>query len=66
MSDLPRIAWSPAEFAEMVGIPEWSVRKLCRSGDIPATKFGNQWRIGDPYVQQVRNGSVGISARRSA
>ncbi|WP_372447848.1 helix-turn-helix domain-containing protein [Kibdelosporangium banguiense] len=55
-AELPRIAWSAAEFAEMVGLSADCVRELLRNGEIPATKFGQQWRIADSYVQQVRGG----------
>lgn len=58
----PRIAWSPREFGQMTGISEWAIRDLCRSGDIPATKFGQQWRIADSYVQAVQAGTVRLPA----
>jgi excisionase family DNA binding protein len=66
VNDLPRIAWSASEFAEMVGLSRDAVYDLLASGDIPATKFGQQWRIADAYVQQVRAGSVELPLRRSA
>lgn len=63
---LPRIAWSVAEFAQMTGLSEDCVRELLRNGDIPATKFGQQWRIADSYVQAVAAGTVEVPAVRRA
>jgi len=67
MTELKRIAWSATEFAEMVGLSKDVVYDLLQAGDIPATKFGQQWRIADAYVQQVAAGTAELPiARRSA
>ena len=66
MSDLPRIAYSANEFAEMVGLSESCVRELLRQGEIPATKFGQQWRISAAYIRHVEAGAVDLPLRRSA
>lgn len=66
MGELKRIAWSAAEFAEMVGVSVDAIYDLLRAGDIPATKFGQQWRIADAYVQQVQSGNTQVPVRRSA
>lgn len=65
-TELPRIAWSAAEFAQMVGLSVDAIYDLLASGDIPATKFGQQWRIADSYVQQVKAGAVAVPNRRRA
>lgn len=67
MSQLPRIAWSVAEFAEMAGLSKDAVYDLLNAGDIPGTKFGQQWRVADSFVKQVEAGTVEVPAvRRSA
>ena len=55
---LPRIAWSVAEFAAMTGLSSDAVYDQIHAGEIPATKFGQQWRIANSYVEQVAAGTV--------
>jgi excisionase family DNA binding protein len=64
MSTLPRIAWSVAEFAEMTGLSTDAVYDAIHAGEIPAVKFGQQWRIANTYVQQVAAGTVEVAQRR--
>lgn len=33
------------EYADMVGVSYWLIRKMCLEGKIPAYKFGNRYRI---------------------
>lgn len=33
------------QYAEMVGVSYWLIRKMCVEGKIPAYKFGNRFRI---------------------
>ena len=40
-----RLAWSPKEAAQSLGLPERSVQALCQRGELPAVRIGNQWRI---------------------
>lgn len=65
-AQLPRIAYSPAEFAVMVGLSEDQVHELLNAEKIPGTKFGRQWRIAAAYVRQVEAGDVDLPQRRSA
>lgn len=41
-----------AEVASIIGISPETVRRLARSGQLPATRFGKQWRF-DPAVIRV-------------
>lgn len=41
---LPALMTS-GEFAELVGYGRTYVSRLCKSGAIPATKVGKEWRI---------------------
>ena len=34
-----------AELARIVGLPEASVRRLARKGELPALRFGRLWRF---------------------
>jgi excisionase family DNA binding protein len=63
---LKRIAWSASEFAEMTGLSVDVVYDLLRAGDIPAKKWGTQWRIADAYVQAVQDGTVSLPERRAS
>lgn len=36
---------STEEFGALVGYGRFYVSRLCKSGEIPATKVGRQWRI---------------------
>lgn len=42
---LKRRAYSPKEVAEVLGLSEWTVRNLINKGEIPAIKFGRNWRV---------------------
>jgi excisionase family DNA binding protein len=55
-ADLPRIAYSPGEFAVMTGLSDDQIRELLVAEEIPGYKFGNQWRIPADYVRQVEAG----------
>lgn len=53
-----RIAWTTRAVAEMTGMHISTVAALCRSGQIPATRFGLHWLIPDSYVQTIRTGEA--------
>lgn len=37
---------SVEQFSEMTGLHVCSVRRMCRTGQIPAVKLGRKWFIG--------------------
>ncbi|ONI73115.1 hypothetical protein ALI144C_45020 [Actinosynnema sp. ALI-1.44] len=64
---LPRIAWRATEFAQMVGMSAWQVRKLCRDGEIPgAEKWGDAWVIPDAVVQAIKAGTIPAPGQKQA
>lgn len=42
----------PREAAEILGISEPTVCRLCRSGEIKAVKIGRQWRVSREWLMQ--------------
>lgn len=51
---LPKnLVWTPREAAELLGISERSVQRLCASGQIEAVRVGRQWRIGRNYLLRL-------------
>lgn len=46
-----RIAYSPTEFAGMAGLHPQTVLSAIHAGQIPATKFGRQYRIAAAFVR---------------
>lgn len=52
---------STAEAAKFLGIPEKSVRKLARDGDIPAYRFGKLWKFD---IKELRDSCANSYPRR--
>ena len=48
-----RLAYSPQEVAEMLGLPERSIRDLCMRGKIKAQKAGTRWLISRGEVSRL-------------
>ena len=44
---------TPEECANILGISYEQVRKLCRTGALPATKFGKLWRVQKEALQAL-------------
>jgi excisionase family DNA binding protein len=44
---------SPTEFSEIVSISTFTVRRMLRSGKIPAIKIGRDWRIEMPAALEA-------------
>lgn len=57
----PSLYVSVRRAAELLAISEHSVRRLCVSGALPATKFGALWRIKREDIE-----GMGEHARESA
>lgn len=47
------LVWTPREAAQLLGISERSVQRLCASGQIEAVRVGRQWRIGRNYLLRL-------------
>ena len=59
MADSDRInkeVLNPQEAAEYIRISKTTLYKLLRTGEIPATKFGNQWRISKTVLDEFLRG----------
>lgn len=41
------------EFAKLASLSPWTVRKLCRDGELRAKKFGRGWRISSKELEAV-------------
>src|SRR4051812_6888730 len=48
-----RLAFAPAEVAEMLGLHERTVREYCARGEIRATKAGDRWLIPRAEVARL-------------
>ena len=48
--EIAKLWFSPAEFAELVGIHENTIRLHCQDGTIPALRVGKQYRIPSAYL----------------
>jgi len=46
------------EAADYIGISKITLYKLLRKGEVPARKFGNQWRISKAALDEFLKGSV--------
>jgi len=50
---------SPQEAAEYLRVSKVTLYKLLRNGEVPAKKFGNQWRISRAVLDEImREGGV--------
>ena len=49
---IERIALSPAEAAEALGLSEMTVLRRIREGKLPAKKVGHLWLIGVDALRQ--------------
>ncbi|MCO7192296.1 helix-turn-helix domain-containing protein [Pseudonocardia sp. McavD-2-B] len=54
----PRVAYTPTEVASRLGLSEWSVRRLIRSGQLRATRVGRRWVVPVAAVTAFVNGSA--------
>jgi len=46
----------PQEAADYLGISKVTLYKLLKNGEIPAKKFGNQWRISKAILDKFLEG----------
>jgi excisionase family DNA binding protein len=49
---------SPKEAAEYIGISTITFYKLLKKGQVPATKFGRQWRIKKEVLDRFLEGEL--------
>lgn len=47
---------SPQEAAEYLGISRVTLYKLLKNGEVPAKKFGDQWRISKAVLDKFLEG----------
>jgi excisionase family DNA binding protein len=52
-----KVVLNPREAAEYLGISKVTLYKLLKSGEVPAKKFGNQWRISKAILDEFLTGS---------
>lgn len=57
-SSPPRVAYTPSEVGDRLGLSEWSVRRLIRSGQLRATRVGRRWVVPVEAVTEFVNGSA--------
>lgn len=55
MDDLPEYL-TPGEYAKVMRITRQTVYSLLRSGELPAVRLGQQWRIPNPEFNKAGAG----------
>jgi excisionase family DNA binding protein len=51
-------ALTTKQVADLEGLSEKTVERMCRRGEIPAYKIGRQWRIEPDYRNQLKERSA--------
>lgn len=50
---LPRLAWTPREVSEQIGIPYESVLDAIHAGTIPGLKIGRHYLVTDADLKEL-------------
>ena len=51
-----REAYSPREFSVLTGVPEVTIRRWLRGGELKGTKIGRKWLIPHSEIERIRKG----------
>lgn len=57
----PRAFLKVAQAADLLGLSQVTVRRLCRSGALPALRCGREWRVERVAVQKLKSGRAGLT-----
>lgn len=57
-----KMAYTPAEVAELIGVPEWTVRNAIRKGQIRVVKIGRRQVIPADALDEFLAGTSGAVA----
>lgn len=52
-SELDKEFFSVYEVAEMLGFHHNTIRRMIKNGELPAHRFGNQWRISRVDLEEL-------------
>lgn len=53
--DLPKDWLSVADICEYMGVSTFVVTRMLRSGELPAVKFGREWRVAKTDFEDYLN-----------